>query len=141
MIAYAALDERARQLRAWHFRCRGREADHPGPGISRINGQFDPSLFLQRIRDIGFTEQRFVLEQRETRCAARLADAITADVAPPKTAAEASIIIRDEERSIDYVDPRRQQGRRNPAPTPEQLSTYFEAQRWHSGRRNIAKSC
>jgi peptidyl-prolyl cis-trans isomerase D len=127
MIAYAALDERARAMRLGISDAEVARQITQDPAFRGLNGQFDQSLFLQRIRDIGFTEQRFVFEQRETALRRQLADAVMAEITPPKTAAQALDHYRDEERSIEYVTLDASKIGEIPAPTPEELSAYFEA--------------
>jgi peptidyl-prolyl cis-trans isomerase D len=126
MIAYAALDERARQLRLGISDAEVAKRITADPAFRGLNGQFDQSVFLQRIRDIGYTEQRFVLEQRQTTMRRQLAEAIGGELKPPKAAAEALDYFRDEERSVDYVTLDAGKAGDIPAPTPEQLAAYFE---------------
>ncbi len=126
MIAYAALDERARQLRLRISDAEVAKRITADPAFRGFNGQFDQSTFLQRIRDIGYTEQRFVFEQRQTTLRRQIAEAIGAQLTPPKVVAEALDHFRDEERSIDYVTLDAGKAGDVPAPTPEQLAAYFE---------------
>ena len=99
MIAFAALDERARQLRLGISDAEVARRITQDPAFRGFNGQLDRNLFLQRIRDIQFTEQRFVYEQRQTSLRRQIADAVMAEIATPKAAAEALDHYRDEERS------------------------------------------
>jgi peptidyl-prolyl cis-trans isomerase D len=126
MIAFAALDERARQLRLGISDAEVARRITQDPAFRGFNGQFDRNLFLQRIRDIQFTEQRFVYEQRQTSLRRQIADAVMAEIATPKAAAEALDHYRDEERSVDYVGLDAGKVGEIPAPTPEELSAYFE---------------
>jgi peptidyl-prolyl cis-trans isomerase D len=129
MIASAALDERARQLRLGISDKEVENRITSDPTFRGFNGQFDHSVFLQRIRDFGFTEQRYVYEQRQTTMRRQIAEAIGADLAAPKTAAEALDHFRDEERSVDYVTLDAATAGAVPAPTPEELAAYFEARK------------
>ena len=97
------------------------------PAFRGINGQFDPSRFQQLVRQAGFTEQRFVNEQRRQTLRHQLATAIAGEFTPPKTAAEAINRYQNEERSIDYVVLDGNKLGDIPMPTPEQLSAYFDA--------------
>jgi len=126
MIASAALDERARQFRLGISDAEVVKQITSDPAFRGFNGQFDQGTFLQRIREIGYTEQRFVFEQRQTTLRRQIAEAIGAGVTPPKTAAEAIDHYRDEERSIEYVTLDGGKMGDVPAPTPEQLAAYFE---------------
>jgi peptidyl-prolyl cis-trans isomerase D len=126
MIASAALDERARQFRLGISDAEVAQQITSDPAFRGFNGEFDHSTFLQRIRDIGYTEQRFVFEQRQITLRRQIAEAIGSGVTPPKSTAEAIDHYRDEERSIAYVTLDGSKVGEVPAPTPEQLAAYFE---------------
>jgi peptidyl-prolyl cis-trans isomerase D len=126
MIASAALDERARQFRLGISDAEVVKQITSDPAFRGLTGEFDHATFLQRIRDIGYSEQRFVFEQRQTTLRRQIAEAVGAGVAPPKAAAEAIDHYRDEERSIDYVTLDASKVGDVAAPTPEQLAAYFE---------------
>jgi peptidyl-prolyl cis-trans isomerase D len=126
MIASAALDERARQLRLGISDAEVVKRITADPAFRGFNGQFDQATFLQRIRDIGFTEQRFVIEQRQTTLRRQIAEAIGAQLTPPRVVAEVMDHFRDEERSVDYVALDAAKVGEIPPPTPEQLTAYFE---------------
>ncbi len=126
MMAYAALDERARKMGLAVSDSDVIKRITQDPSFRGFNGQFDQQVFLQRIRDIGYTEQRFILEQRQGTLRRQIADAIGAQLATPKAAAQAVDWYRDEERSIDYVVLDAAKAGDIPPPTPEQLAAYFE---------------
>ncbi len=126
MIATVALDERARQLRLGISDAELAKQITAEPAFRGLNGQFDQSTFLQRIRDIGYTEQRFVFEQRQTALRLQIAKAIGAQLTAPKVMAEVVDHFRDEERSVDYVTLDTGKAGDVPAPTPEQLAAYFD---------------
>ena len=126
MIAEAALDERTRQLglgitdKAVAVQIT-KDAAFRGP-----TGQFDRSQFEQIIRQAGYTEGRFVQEQRQLILRRQLADTVTGDLIVPQALVEAFHHYQTEQRSIDYVVLGAAQAGTIPAPTPEQLSKYFE---------------
>jgi peptidyl-prolyl cis-trans isomerase D len=126
IIAGMALDERARQLRLGISDAEVVKQITTDPAFRGFNGQFDQSTFLQRIRDVGYTEQRFVFEQRKNTLRRQIAEAIGAQLTAPKVMAEAVGHFRDEERSIDYVTLDASKAGDVPAPTPEQLAAYFD---------------
>ena len=126
MIASAALDERARQFRLGISDAAVAKQITADPAFRGFNGQFDRNTFLQRIRDVGYTEQRFVFEQRQTTLRRQIAEAVSTAITPPKVAAEALERYRGEERSIEYVTLDSSKAGEVRAPTPEQLAAYFE---------------
>lgn len=126
IIAGMALDERARQLRLGVSEADIVKQITADPAFRGFNGQFDQNTFLQRIREIGYTEQRFVFEQRQNTMRRQIAEAVSAQLTPPKIMAEAVDHFRDEERSVEYVTVDAGKAGDVPTPTPEQLATYFE---------------
>ncbi len=126
MMAFAALDERVRQLGLAISDAEVAKRITEDPAFKGMNGQFDQQLFLQRIREVGYTEPRFIAEQRQGMLRRQLADSIGAELVPPKAMAEALDWYRDEERSVDYVTLDAANAGEIPAPTPEELSSYFD---------------
>ena len=78
MIASAALDERARQFRLGISDAEVVKQITSDPAFRGLTGEFDHATFLQRIRDIGYSEQRFVFEQRQTTLRRQIAEAVGA---------------------------------------------------------------
>jgi len=126
MIAAVALDESARQLRLGISDAEVAKQIRAEPAFHGFNGQFDQGMFVQRIRELGYTEQRFVFEQRQNALRLQIAKAISAQLTPPKVMAEVVDHFRDEERSVDYVTLDAGKAGDIPAPTPEQLAAYFD---------------
>jgi peptidyl-prolyl cis-trans isomerase D len=126
MLAESALDERARQLRLGISDAEIAKRIMQEPAFRGMTGQFDRNMFLQRIRDAGYTEQRFVAEQRAATLRQQLSNTVTGDVVVPQASAEALNVYQNEERSLEFVLLDRNQAGDIPAPTPEVLSRYFE---------------
>jgi peptidyl-prolyl cis-trans isomerase D len=126
LLAEGALDERARQMGlgvtdATVARQITEEDAFRGP-----SGQFSRARFEQIIRDAGYTEGRFVNEQRRMTVRRQLANTISGEVPVPKAMVEAFNRYQNEQRSIEYVTLDRAQAGEIPEPTPEQLAAYFE---------------
>jgi peptidyl-prolyl cis-trans isomerase D len=126
MVAAAALDERARQLRLGISNDEVAKQITADPAFHGFNGQFDMSTYLQRLREVGYTQQRFEFEQRLTTLRRQIAAAIGSGLVAPKVPAEALSRFRDEERSIEYIALDGSKVGDVPAPTPEQLAAYFD---------------
>jgi peptidyl-prolyl cis-trans isomerase D len=129
MLAEAALDERARQMGlgitdAWVARQITEE-----PAFRGINGEFSRAQFERAIRDAGYTEPRFVAEQRRVTVRRQLANTISGELTIPKSLLSAFDRYQNEQRSIEYVVLDRNQAGEIPTPTPEQLAKYFEEHR------------
>ncbi len=127
MMAFAAIDEQTRKMGLGISDAEVVKLIKEDPNFRGMNGQFDPATFQAGIRQIGFTEPRYVAEQRRGVLRKELADAIGAEIATPKAAADAIDRYRNEERSIDYVTVDGTKVGDVPAPTPEELSAYFDA--------------
>jgi len=96
------------------------------PAFHGVNGKFDRARFEQVIRDAGFTEPRFVQEQRTLTMRRQIALSLTGDLKPPKTAEKAINIFRNEKRAADVIILGGMQAGEIPEPTPEVLQKYFE---------------
>src|SRR5215217_1199447 len=94
------------------------------PSFQGPNGQFDRFRFEQIIRNAGYTEARFVAEQRRRLLRRQLAGTVTTGMSAPKALIEAADRYQNESRSIDYVLFDRAQAGEIPAPTPEVLAKY-----------------
>ena len=126
IVAETALDERTRQLGLGLSDAEIARRITEDPMFRGLNGQFDRQRFEQIIRSAGYTEVRFATEQRKVSLRRQLADTISGDVAAPQTMADLVNRYSGEERAIEYVVLTRAQVGDIPAPTPEELSRYFE---------------
>lgn len=99
------------------------------PAFQGANGQFDHALFIDRIRSAGYTEPRFVAEQRRVMIRQHLTDSIGGVTAVPKTMIDALNSYQNEQRSIEYVVLGPQQASDIPNPTPEELTNFFESRK------------
>jgi len=91
-----------------------------------LNGQFDRARFEQVIRNAGFTEARFVAEQRRRLLRRELAGTIASGLSAPKALVEAASRYENEQRSVEFVLLDRAQAGEIPPPAPEVLAKYFE---------------
>ena len=126
LVAEAALDQRARQLRLNVSDAEVARQIMNDPSFKGLNGQFDRARFEQIIRGAGFTEQRFTNEQKRLTMRREVADTVQAEVAPPQTMADAQNRYDNEQRAIDYVVLDSAKAGEVPAPTPEQIAKYYD---------------
>src|SRR5262245_29390842 len=104
------------------------------PAFQGLNGQFDRSRFEQIIRNAGYTEARFVAEQRRQLLRRELAGTIASGLSVPRTLVEAANRYQNEQRSIEYVLLDRALAGEVAPPPPEVLAKYFEE------RKNIFRT-
>jgi len=126
LLAEAALDQRARVLRLGIADSEVARRIVQEPAFRGISGQFDQARFEQLIRQAGYTEQRYVAEQRRLSLRQQIAASISGGVKVPRAALEAVNRFENEERSLDYLVLRRAAAGDIPAPTAEVLAKYFE---------------
>src|SRR5215204_6414236 len=130
LVAEVALDEQARNMRLGVSDAEIARRIRADPTFQAPNGQFDRPRFEQLIRQAGFSEQRFVSEQRRDLLRRQLAGTILGGSIVPKAAVEAADRYQNEQRAIEYVLLDRAKAGEVAPPSPEELSKYFE-------RRNI----
>ena len=126
MVSEAALDEDARRMGLAQSDAEVMRTIYNDPNFKGPNGQFDGARFTQLIRQIGYTEQRYIAEQRKVGLRRQIAGTITAGLEPSKTQIDALVRFQNEQRSIDYVKLEAAQAGTIPEPSPEQLAAYYE---------------
>lgn len=127
LVAEAAIDQRARQLRlnisdATIAKQIMADTNFKGPG-----GQFDRARFDAMIRNAGYNEPRYAAEQKKLTLRREIAETIGGDLTLPKTYADAYNRYENEQRAIDYVTLDLAKAGEIAAPTPEVLEKYFAA--------------
>jgi peptidyl-prolyl cis-trans isomerase D len=126
LTAEIALDERARALRLSLSDAEIARRITAQPSFQTPTGGFDAIRFQQAIRQAGYTEQRFVAEQRRNSVRSQLSGTILGGPLVPQAAIEAMDRYQNEQRSAEYVLFDHAQASDVPAPTPEALAQYFD---------------
>ena len=78
------------------------------------------------LRHFGFSEQRYVADQRKVSLRRQIAGTISAGIEPPKAMIEALSHYQNEARSIEYVKLEATQAGTIDPPSPETLAGYFD---------------
>ena len=120
------LDERARTLGLTLSDAEVAKLITNDPAFRGPNGEFNRFLFEQTIRNAGYTEARFVAEQRRQALRRELAGTIAAGLEAPKALVEALNRFQNEQRTIEYVLLDRALAGDIPSPSPDVLAKYFE---------------
>src|SRR2546430_9742412 len=120
------LDERARALGLALSDSEVAKLITNDPTFRGANGQFDRARFEQIIRNAGYTEPRFVAEQRRLMLRRELAGTIGSGLNAPKALVEATNRYDNEQRSIEYVLLDGALAGEIPPPSPEVLAKYFD---------------
>ena len=126
MIAQAGLDQRVRQMGLGLSDADIARHITSDPKLQTANGQFDRAKFELILRNIGYSEQRFVTEQRQEILRRQILDSISADLAAPKAWLDAVNQFENQKRSIQYIALGPAQAGDIPRPTEEQLKKYFD---------------
>jgi peptidyl-prolyl cis-trans isomerase D len=126
LISEVMLDERAHALGLALSDAEVAKEITNDPSFRGPSGQFDRQRFEQTIRSAGYTEGRFVAEQRRRLLRRELAGTIASGLNAPKALVEAMNRYQNEQRSIEYVLLDRAHAGDIPAPSPEELAKYFE---------------
>ncbi|HZL62989.1 MAG TPA: SurA N-terminal domain-containing protein, partial [Pseudolabrys sp.] len=122
LVAETTLDEQAKALRLGIGNDEIASRITNDPSFRGLNGLFDRARFVEVIRQAGFTEGRFVEEQRRVILRRQIAFSIGGEFNVPVTAMAALNQYQNEKRAIEYLALGPAQAGDIPAPTPELLS-------------------
>jgi peptidyl-prolyl cis-trans isomerase D len=95
------------------------------PAFKGADGQFNRALFDQLLRNASLSEAGFVQEQRSSMARLHLAEALAGDVTVPVAAREAMNRYNNERRAASYLILGPTLAGEIPAPTAEQLQSFF----------------
>jgi peptidyl-prolyl cis-trans isomerase D len=126
LIAESALDQKARDMNLGVSDALVSEKITADPVFHGVNGKFDRARFEYGIRELGFTETRFVQEQRQVIMRRQIALSLTGELTAPMAAQNAINTFRNEKRTVDAVVLGAEQAGDIAAPTPEVLQKYFD---------------
>lgn len=125
-IAEAALDEEARRIGLGQSDDQIRQVIMNDPNFKGVGGNFDANRFQAMIRNFGYTEQRYVSEQRKVSLRRQITGTIGAGLEPPKTMLEVMTRFQNEQRTIEFVKLDAAQAGQIDPPSPEAIAAYFE---------------
>jgi peptidyl-prolyl cis-trans isomerase D len=125
-IAEAALDEEARRLGLGQSDAETMRMIVSDPNFKGVGGNFDPARFQAVIRQYGFTEQRYLADQRKMSLRRQIVGTLSAGLEPPKTMIDALSRFQNEQRSIEYVKLDTAHAGAIEQPSPETLAGYFD---------------
>ncbi len=141
-IAEAALDEEARRLGLGQSDEQIRQfiMSDPEPRVASAATSIRTASRAV-IRNFGYTEQRYVADQRKVSLRRQITGTIGAGLEPPKATIDVLTRFQNEQRAIEFVRLDAAQAGQIDAPSPEALATYFEDHKESSSARpNTARS-
>src|ERR1700742_3510337 len=89
IIAEAALDEEARRLGLGQSQEETMRLIFSDPNFKAANGSFDPARFAAALQQFGYSEARYIADQRRVSLRRQIAGSLSAGLTPPKTMIEA----------------------------------------------------
>jgi peptidyl-prolyl cis-trans isomerase D len=126
LVAETTLDEQARKLHLGLSNADIAKRITSDPSFLGTTGQFDRARFEQIIRQAGYTEARFVDEQKRVLLRRQIAQSVSGELHVPASAMQAINQYQNERRDIGYLALGPAQAGTIAAPTPEQLTKYFD---------------
>jgi peptidyl-prolyl cis-trans isomerase D len=96
------------------------------PTFRDASGQFSRTNFTEILRSVGMSEAQFIAEQRNVVARLQLAEAIGAQLRVPAAARDVAHRYGAERRSVSYFVLPQDAAGEIPAPTAEQLQSFFE---------------
>ena len=125
-VAEASMDEGARRMGLGQSDADVIRAIQNDPNFKGPSGAFDASRFALMIRQFGYSEQRYVAEQRRVTLRRQVAGTLSADIQPTQAQIDLLNRFQNEQRSIDYVRLTAAQAGTIDPPSPEALASYFD---------------
>jgi peptidyl-prolyl cis-trans isomerase D len=125
-IAEAAFDEEARRMGLGQSDAETMRTILSDPNFKGVTGAFDPQRFQATIRQFGYSEQRYISEQRRVSLRRQIAGTISAGLEPSKTQIEVLSRFQNGQRSLEYVKLDAAQAGTIDPPSPETLAGYFD---------------
>ena len=125
-IAETTLDEEARRLGLGQSSQETLKMIMDDPSFKGVNGTFDPQRFQGVLRQLGYSEQRFLGEQRRIALRRQIAGSVASGFEPPKVQLEALARFQNEQRAIEYLKLGAAQAGTIDPPSPEALASYFD---------------
>ena len=129
MVAQAGLDQRAQKMRLAVSDADIVQRLTADPALRTPTGQLDRLRFAELLRNAGYSEQRFIAEQRRAMLRRQIIDSFSGNLPVPKAWLEAINQFQNQQRNIEYVVLGPAQAGDIPQPTADELSKYFEARK------------
>ena len=126
LIAEIAFDEKAQNWRLGLADSEIANMIMSDPNFRGTDGTFDHDRFVALIRNAGFSEGRYVAEQRRVLLRRQIAQTISGGLRVPTVMMTAINQFQNETRNIDYVVLGPAQAGDIPQPTEETLTKYFD---------------
>ena len=127
VVSDAALDEQSRRMNLGLSKDRLAELIAEDPAFRGIDGRFDRVLFSNLLRNVGMTEEDFIVSQENAAIRTQIVEAISDGYEAPDTLLDALYTFNNEKRTLEYLV--LNAGVTDPVADPddETLRSYFDA--------------
>lgn len=126
MIAEAALEEDIRRLGLNLPNELVAQQIRNDPSFRGLSGQFDPNRFNAILRELGYTEARYVAERRRQMLQQEIIRSLAGELKTPEIAIDAQNRFVNELRALDYIVLGPDQVGEIADPTPEELTKFYD---------------
>ena len=126
LIAGAALDEQAREMRLGLSRDRLTALTAEDPAFRGPDGRFDRAQFEWVLRQIGMRPQDYLKNREQVAIREQIVEAVSDGLAAPATFLQALAQYRGEDRTVEYIVLPRSLVEPVDAPSQEVLNAFFE---------------
>lgn len=122
----AALDEQSRRMNLGLSEDRLANLIAEDPAFQGIDGRFDRATFAALLRNVGMTEEDYIVSQENAAIRSQIVEAISDGYEAPSTLLRAISRYDNEARTIDYILLNSDAVDAVADPTNEQIQSYFE---------------
>ncbi len=127
VVSNAALDEQSRRMNLGLSKDRLATIIADDPAFRGINGRFDRATFANLLRNVGMTEEDFIVSQESAAIRSQIVEAIADGYEAPATMMKALYQFENETRTFDYIVLNRDLAGEIAEPSAQDLTDYFEA--------------
>ena len=127
VVSNAALDEQSRRMNLGLSEGRLADIIAEDPAFRSINGRFDRNVFANLLRNVGMSEEYYIVSQQSAAIRSQIVEAVADGYEAPQTVMRALHEFNNEARSFDYIVLNADAVDSVADPTGEELKTYFNA--------------
>ncbi len=127
VVSNAALDEQSRRMNLGLSQGRLANIIADDPAFRGINGRFDRNVFANLLRNVGMSEEDYIVSQESAAIRSQIVEAIADGYEAPTTVMRAIYEFNNEARTLDYIVLNADAVDAVADPSDEELKSYFEA--------------
>lgn len=127
LVAGAALDEQAREMRLGLSRDRLAALTAEDPAFHGANGRFDRNQFEWVLRQVGMSPNDYLINRGQVAVRQQIVEAVSDGMQAPDTLLRAVSLYSGEDRTVEYLVLPRSLVEPVEAPSQEELAKWFEA--------------